>query len=98
MLNLENNKIKSLLLRVSEGPNKGLSCPIGGLENLEELYLNNNRFKDLPTVFQNLKSLKILGLDWFSYIHPPHTLPKILEDAKTLSLLKQASEFHQNQN
>ena len=51
VLNLENNKIRSLLLRVSEGSNLDHACPIGGLENIEELYLNNNRLKDLPTVF-----------------------------------------------
>jgi Leucine-rich repeat (LRR) protein len=64
-------------------------CPISGLENLEELYLNKNRLKDLPTVFQNFKKLKIIGLDWFSYLR----LPKILEEQRSIQLLKNNSQI-----
>ena len=73
-MDLENNKIRQLQYRQSSTADddelsKGkYVCAIGGLENLEELYLGQNRLKDLPTVFQNFKKMKIVGLDWFSYI------------------------------
>lgn len=86
VLDLSGNKIQQLHV-------KG-QCSIGSLENLEELYLNDNRLKDLPTVFQNYGKLKILGLDWFEYLGPPYTLPKILEDPLMIQTLKEGSIYH----
>ena len=59
---------------------------------LEELYLGKNRLKEVPTMFQSFKQLKIVGLDWFLYLAPPLDLPKIVEDPKVIKVLKAYSK------
>ena len=63
-------------------------CPLQGLDALEELYLNENRLKDLPCVFHKFSKLKIIGLDWFTYLAHPLSLPKVLENPNDINLLK----------
>ena len=48
----------------------------------------------MPTVFQFFQNLKILGLDWFTYLIPPLTLPKIVEDINVIKLLKKKCDFY----
>ena len=65
--------------------NNDTLCPLTTLSNLEELYLNQNRFKDLPAVFHCFNKLKIIGSDWFAYIAEPNTLSKVVEDPKIIA-------------
>jgi len=54
ILDLAHNKLRTLHMRVPSKHDRQKTqylCPISGMTQLEELYLNGNRFKDLPTVF-----------------------------------------------
>jgi len=94
VLDLVGNKLRQLQYRSSNKQGKSqYVCPLHGLDALEELYLNDNRLKDLPSVFHKFPKLKIIGLDWFTYLAHPLSLPNVLEDANDISLLKQNSEF-----
>lgn len=84
-LNLSNNKIRSLNIKQDE------SC-MAQLKNLEELYLNQNRLKDMPTVFQNFYKLRILGTDWFFYIARSLFLPKVVDRSEEIFNLQEGSK------
>ena len=64
-----------------------------GLDALEELYLNENRLKDLPCAFHRFAQLKTIGLDWFTYLACSLNLPKVLESQNGIALFKENSRF-----
>ena len=67
--------------------NFSMFSPLQTLTNLQELYLQNNRLKDLPSIFHFFELLNGIGLDWFFYLTMPLKLPKICNSSQAISIL-----------
>ena len=48
-------------------------------------------------MFHNFRKLKILGLDWFTYIAQPLTLPKIVEDQIVIQKFKNTCKYNKEE-
>lgn len=77
VLNLTQNKIRNMVEKTED---KKEVCYLSSLENLEELYLNQLRLKEMPCILHKFQNLRIFGSDWFPYIAEPNSLPKIVEN------------------